>query len=237
VAYEYFDCEVTDILDATERTKRFFFRFPKEVDFSFRAGQFVMLNLPIKSKITNRAYSIASSPATDNSFELIISRKPVGLGTKYLFDEVKKGSMLQATKALGKFSLPEPIEYDLCFVCTGTGVAPLRSMLHHIYETNISHRNIYLIFGNRWERDILYREEFEELARKHEEFKFIPVLSRETQWEGMNGYVHPVYEELFADKHPAYFYVCGWEAMTKEARHRIAAMGYEKKFIRFEVYD
>jgi ferredoxin-NADP reductase len=129
VAYQYFDCEVTDIVDATERTKRFFFRFPKKIDFSFRAGQFVMLDLPIKSNVTNRAYSIASAPDGNNSFELVISKKPEGLGTTYLFNEVKPGSILQVTMALGKFGLPEPIEHDLCFVCTGTGIAPLRSML------------------------------------------------------------------------------------------------------------
>jgi NAD(P)H-flavin reductase len=237
VAYQYFNCKVTDVIDATERTKRFFFRFPPEVDFFFRPGQFIVMDLPIKSKVTNRAYSIASAPDDHNSFELVISKKPAGLGTNYLFHEVKKDSVLQVTKALGKFGLPEPIEHDICFVCTGTGIAPFRSMLFHIYEKKIPHKNIYLVFGNRWKADILYREELEQLEKENSDFKFIPVLSRETQWEGRKGYVHDVYEELFADKRPAYFYVCGWEEMTKEARKRIAEMGYDKKFIRFEVYD
>jgi len=196
-----------------------------------------MLDLPIQSKITNRAYSIASAPGDNNGFELVISKKPAGLGTNYLFHEVKNGSVLQVTKALGKFGLPDPIEHDLCFICTGTGIAPFRSILHHIYEKHIPHKNIYLVFGNRWKADILYREEFENLAKEHPDFTFIPVLSRETEWNGRKGYVHSVYEELFADKHPAYFYICGWEEMTKEARTRIAGMGYDKKFIRFEVYD
>ena len=233
MAYEYFNCNVTDVIDTTERTKRFLFQFPPEVEFSFHPGQFVMMNLPIKSKVTNRAYSIASPPDGNNSFELVISKKPEGLGTTYLFHEVKKGSVLQVTKALGKFGLPDPIEYDVCFICTGTGIAPFRAMLHHIYRHNIPHKNIYLIFGNRWKADVLYREEFEELEKEHPDFKFIPVLSRETEWSGKKGYVHSIYEELFADKRPAWFYVCGWEEMTKEARNRIGEMGYEKKFIRY----
>jgi ferredoxin-NADP reductase len=236
VAYQYFECHVTDVIEATERTKRFLFQFPDEIDFTFRPGQFVMLDLPIASKVTNRAYSIASAP-DGNNFELVISKKPAGLGTNYLFHNVKKGSILKVTKALGKFSLPAPIERDICFICTGTGVAPFRSMLHHIYEKDIPHRKIYLVFGNRWAADILYRNEFEEVEKKHPDFKFIPVLSRETEWTGRKGYVHQVYEELFADKRPAWFYVCGWEEMTKDARIRIAEMGYDKKFIRFEVYD
>ena len=80
--------------------------------------------------------------------------------------------------------------------------------------------------------------ELEALEKEHPEFKFIPVLSRDNPgWTGRNGYVHPVYEELFSDKRPAHFYICGWPDMIKEARQRIEAMGYEKKRIRFELYD
>src|SRR5204863_4677722 len=132
---------------------------------------------------------------------------------------VKAGTLLRVSQVLGKFSLPDVIDVDLCFICTGAGIAPLRSMTLDIYNKNISHRNIYLVFGNRWTKDILYRKEMEDIALKHPEFKFIPVLSRENpEWTGKTGYVHPIYEELFADKRPAYFYICGWHEMIKEAR-------------------
>jgi CDP-4-dehydro-6-deoxyglucose reductase len=100
------------------------------------------------------------------------------------------------------------------------------------------HKNIYMVFGNRWKKDILYKAEMEELEARHPEFKFIPVLSREKEgWDGRKGYVHAVYEELFADKRPATFYLCGWADMLKEARQRLEAMGYDKKSIKFESYD
>jgi len=236
--YQFFDCNVIDVIDESDVVKRYVIKFPDEVSFSFKAGQFVMLDLPIASKVTNRAYSIASAPADNNTFELAIVKNPDGIGTPYIFDHIKTGSMVKCTKALGKFGLPENIETDLCFVCTGTGIAPLRSMSHYIFEKNIPHKNIYLVFGNRWVKDILYRKEMEELAGKYKEFKFIPVLSRDNPgWTGGRGYVHPVYEELFSDKRSALFYVCGWPDMIKEARHRIEAMGYDRKQIKFELYD
>jgi ferredoxin-NADP reductase len=49
--------------------------------------------------------------------------------------------------------------------------------------------------------------------------------------------VHEVYEEIFADKRPATFYICGWSEMLKEARTRLENMGYDKKAVRFESYD
>jgi ferredoxin-NADP reductase len=65
-----------------------------------------------------------------------------GLGTKYMFDEIKVGSEL-TLRATGSFILPNPIEKDLFFICTGTGIAPFRSMLHYITEHNVPHKKIY----------------------------------------------------------------------------------------------
>ena len=95
-----------------------------------------------------------------------------------------------------------------------------------------------MVFGNRWEKDIIYRKEMEEIAAKNPSYNFIPVLSRENEgWTGKKGYVHAIYEEIFQDKRPAYFYICGWADMLKDARTRLEAMGYDKKSIRFESYD
>lgn len=198
-----------------------------------------MLDLPIPSKVTNRSYSIASAPNDENTFELCIVLKADGEGTPFLFDQIKEGSSLMVSKPLGKLLLPEQITEDICFICTGTGIAPFRSQIFDIYNKNIPHKNIYLVFGNRRIEDILYRKEFEELEKKLPGMNFIPVLSRETPetWIGRRGYVHAAYEELFADKRPAWFYICGWKDMLREARQRIEAMGYDRKRIRFESFD
>ncbi|MBL0339451.1 MAG: hypothetical protein IPP71_00110 [Bacteroidetes bacterium] len=66
--------------------KRFFIQMPETMNFSFKAGQFIMLDLPIQSKYTNRSYSIASAPSSDNIFELCIVLKPTGLGTPYKWE-------------------------------------------------------------------------------------------------------------------------------------------------------
>ncbi len=235
--YQYHDCVVTDVIRETDILRRFFIKVPDEVPFSFKAGQFIMLDLPIPSKVTNRSYSIASPPG-QQPFELLISLKPDGLGTPHLFSEVNPGSTIKVSKPLGKFFLPETIENDLCFICTGAGIAPFRSMLFDIFAKDIPRKNIYMIFGNRKEEDIVYRAELERMAQQHPEFHFIPTLSRaDESWAGKKGYVHPVYEEIFADKRPGCFYLCGWSAMLKEARERLGAMGYDKKQVKFEEYD
>ncbi|MBK6641668.1 MAG: hypothetical protein IPG39_10725 [Bacteroidetes bacterium] len=66
MAYEFHDATVVDIIDETDMVKRFYIKMPNHMQFTFKAGQFIMLDLPIDSKYTNRSYSIASAPSTDN---------------------------------------------------------------------------------------------------------------------------------------------------------------------------
>jgi len=238
MAYEFFDATITKIIDETDVVKRYYIKMPETMPFSFKAGQFVMLDLPIDSKYTNRSYSIASAPSDDHTFELCIVLNPSGLGTPYMWENFREGTQVKVSKVLGKFQLPDPIDTDICFICTGTGIAPLRSQLVDIFNKKLPHKNLYMVFGNRWEKDILYRKEMEDLEKEYPEFKFIPVLSRQNEgWTGKQGYVHQIYEEIFSDKRPAKFFICGWADMLKEARQRLEAMGYDKKAIKFESYD
>jgi NAD(P)H-flavin reductase len=142
---------------------------------------------------------------------------------------------LQLRGPVGVFTLPDPLEKDLFLICTGTGIAPFRSMSNAIKLQQKVHKNIHLIFGCRTQADLLYYDEFKQLEKDLDGFHYHPVLSRE-QWEGKSGYVHAVYEELCADKQPANFYLCGWKAMVDEARERIVALGYDKKEIHLELY-
>lgn len=234
---------VTRIENETKHTKRFYITVPELESFNFKSGQFVTLDLPIHEKINKRwrSYSIASWPDGTNVFELVIVLLESGIGTPYLFNEVKEGSEVIFRGPQGVFTLPEEIEKDLYFICTGTGIAPFRSMTHYILRNNIPHKNIYLIFGTRTQNEILYLNEFRRLEKQVEHFHYIPTLSRE-KWDGCCGYVHAVYENLVHEKmngdelSPAHFYLCGWKNMIDEAKQRILNLGYDKKSIHLELY-
>lgn len=230
---------VVNITNETPNVKRFFIEIPEVKNFPFKAGQFVMLDLPITSKNTKRDYSIASAPDSGNIIELLITLNEKGLGTQYLFNEVKMGSQLMLSSALGKFLLPEKIDRDLCFICTGVGIAPFRSMYLDIFNKNIPHKNIYLVFGSRHASDLCYKKELEESELNLNGFHYLPTLSRENSenWTRRKGYVHAIYKELFSDQRQAYFYICGWKNMIFEARDNILAMGYDREHIKYELYD
>ena len=229
--------KVIRIENETADTRRFWIEVPELTSFNFIPGQFVTLDLPIHEKANKRwrSYSIASWPDESNIFELIIVLDELGTGTHYLFEQVGVGSELTFRGPQGVFTLKEPLDKDLFLVCTGTGIAPFRSMIHHIKNENIPHRNITLVFGCRTKDTLLYYEEMKELRESVPGFQYIPTLSRE-EWEGSTGYVHHIYEELCAERKPANFFLCGWRGMIDEAKRRITEMGYDRKDIHVEIY-
>ena len=225
----------------TSATWHFWIEIPELDVFDFKPGQFVTLDLPIHEKKNKRwrSYSIASAPDGTNVIELVIVLLEDGAGTNYLFHEVKEGSEVLLRGPQGVFTLPETLEKDLFLVCTGTGIAPFRSMINYIHRNHIPHRDIHLIFGCRKFGDALYRNEMEILQQQEPGFFYHPVFSREEQvGQGEHmGYVHGVYETLVkAEKNPASFFLCGWKNMIDEARQRLQDLGYDKKDIHFELY-
>jgi ferredoxin-NADP reductase len=226
-------------------TRRFWIRIPDLSSFDFEPGQFVTLDLPIHEKLNKRirSYSIASWPDGTNVIELVIVLLEGGAGTTYLFNEIKEGSALTLRGPQGIFTLPAPIEKDLFFICTGTGIAPFRSMSHHIQRHAIAHRNLYLIFGCRHFEDCLYRQELTELQEKIPGFHYLPTFSREAPDPAdpamRTGYVHGIYEEICRREEPmnlASFFLCGWKNMIDEAKQRIQGLGYDRKSIHQELY-
>lgn len=244
---------ITKVLDETATTKRFFFEIPEMEKFDFTPGQFVTLDLPIHEQKNKRwrSYSIASWPNGTNEFELVIVKLEGGLGTSWLWENGQVGSEVTLRGPMGKFVLPAELDRDLYLICTGTGIAPFRSMVQHIKLQQIPHKNIYLIFGTRFIGDLLYPAEMTALEQELHGFHYLPVCSREPVDNSSGyktGYVHGVYGELIASKArtlpakndptppPAFIFLCGWKNMIDEARQRLQELGYDKKSVHFELY-
>jgi CDP-4-dehydro-6-deoxyglucose reductase len=230
---------VIRIEQETPNTRRFWIEIPELERFDFKPGQFVTLDLPIHEQKNKRwrSYSIASWPDGTNVFELVIVLLEGGAGTTYLFGEVTVGSELLLRGPQGVFTLPEPLERDLFLVCTGTGIAPFRSMVQFLKLHDLPHRDIHLIFGCRTYEDLLYGPEMRALAASMGRFHYHPTLSREQRDGHHQGYVHAIYEEICSG-HPKdpLFFLCGWKQMIDEAKTRITGLGFDKKSIHLELY-
>ncbi len=240
MATTWYEGKVTKITDETASVKRFEVEIQNVENFEFRAGQFVTMDLPVGEKRLQRwrSYSIASAPKGNAFLEFCIGKLEGGLGTTYLFETVEVGSFLKFKGPDGNFCLPENIEKDLVMICTGTGVAPFKSMLDDVFFTQKKYQNIHLIFGCRYEKDILYRKELQDLQAKMPNFTYEIALSREKTTFAHEGYVHQLYLEKYkTPRKNLHFMLCGWSAMIDEAvANLIVQLGYERTQIQYELY-
>jgi CDP-4-dehydro-6-deoxyglucose reductase len=236
----WYNGNVIKIEPLAPNVRSFQVQVPEVASFDFEAGQFITLDLPIGDKRLQRwrSYSIANAPNGSNILELCIVRSEQGIGSAYLFDEIQEGSVIKFKGPDGGFVLPPTLDKDLVFVCTGTGIAPFRSMIQDIKNSGKVHRSIHLIFGTTVESNILYRKEFEELTRTLPGFQYDVVLSRAADWAGWKGYVHQVYLEQYQIPRPdVAFYLCGWSNMIDEAvANLLLKLGYDRPQIHFELY-
>jgi CDP-4-dehydro-6-deoxyglucose reductase len=121
-------------------------------------------------------------------------------------------------------------------IATGTGIAPFRSMLQA--HLNAASPVFTLLFGVRYESHLLYREEFEEIARVHANFRFWPTLTRpESGWTGRQGRVQAHLTEAIGDRRDIDFYLCGLKEMVDETRVLLKSQGFDRKQIFYEKYD
>lgn len=219
--------------DIADEVRHFVFEADAE-NFTFLPGQFVSFSEPVDGKKVTRAYSIASPPQ-GNLFELCLNRVKEGKLSPKLFD-MGIGDSIEMQGPLGYFVLRNPVS-DTVFVATGTGIAPFRSMLKAHLQHDSEHQ-FTLIFGVRYDRNIMYKEEFELMAAQHPNFHFWPTLSRpEDGWQGRSGHVQSHLNEVIGERRDMDIYICGLKLMVDDVRSRLKELGFDRKRIIYEKYD
>jgi ferredoxin-NADP reductase len=219
-----------------ERTRHFEFEVQNGRQFDFRPGQFISLDLDLRGTPTRGLYSIASAPREDNRFDLCLNILSEAGAAASLFD-LKPGDAIRFTGPFGFFTLREPPDPVSAFIATGTGIAPIRAMLQHLYRRRHG-GEVWLIFGTRHQADILYGAEFEKLAQENPGFHFIPTLSRpESGWTGLHGYVQQHIPRYLSAKRGFHAYVCGLRRMVEDVTQELKRMGYGPQAISSEEFD
>jgi ferredoxin-NADP reductase len=237
--FQTFTARLTRTTALSELTKHLEFEMRGVPRFGFVAGQWLSFKTskPDGEEIT-RAYSIASPPSENGGFALCLNRVQDGFMSNFLCD-MKAGDEIACSGPFGDFILHPPPR-DTIFIATGTGIAPLRSMLHWLLADESRHegKQFWLVFGNRTEKDIYYHGEFLQLAAEHANFHYLPALSRGSgSWCGLRGYVQEHVRPLAEGRTDMHAYICGLEKMVKANRELLKLLGWDRKSIRYEKYD
>jgi CDP-4-dehydro-6-deoxyglucose reductase len=233
-----YSMKVEKIIDYTDGVRELVLTAESPSEFSFRAGQFVMLHVPMaETKPVLRAYSIASSEKNKQGFRLIFKFVETGIASTFVW-ALKGGELLKFTGPFGKVFFQEPPTEQIIFLNTGSGVSQ-----HLCYL--ISKKDQYpdlkyrLLFGVRTEKDIYLKAELEALQKELKDFKFEFILSRPGEsWTGKKGYVQHFIKEFEYNSIPTTFYLCGNGGMIKEVKHQLLEIdGFDKTRLWTEAFD
>jgi CDP-4-dehydro-6-deoxyglucose reductase, E3 len=221
---QVFTANVDGTTDLTHdvRVVRLELRDPGEI--RFQAGQFVSFEVPkpgVPFPVT-RPYSIASPPSNHDAIDLLLNLVPGGPGSEFLFS-LKRGDPVSFRGPAGTFVLREYPDRRLLFVATGTGIAPIRSMIHARLP---SPTPVTLIWGLRNERDLYYQDELATLADEFPEFSYTITLSQPSpQWHGDTGRVQAAVDAATSRVDDLAVYVCGGRDMIKSVSALIRSRG------------
>jgi Na+-transporting NADH:ubiquinone oxidoreductase subunit F len=237
-----FRVRVESIQDLTPENKGVRFRILEpEEGIVFKAGQYVQLRIP-KYKLSKepeyRAYSISSDSEEHGSLELVITRMVGGILSTYVHDYLKEGEELIISGPFGDFYLRDS-DRDILFIATGSGLAPIKSMVHQMGREQIQ-RKATFFFGDKTPKDLYYYDEFKDFERTIPHFSFVPTLSRTLQgdqWQGEKGRVTDLIEKNIPDNANIDVYICGLPAMVQSCIDLLIKKGIPEDRIFFDKFE
>ena len=196
----------------TDGVLKIVLRIPPNSNFNFNSGQYVNI---IKGDIT-RSYSIANCSDDKNQLEFFIKNYENGLMSTYFFKEAKINDLLRLEGPKGTFFLRDSSFKNIVFLATGTGIAPIKSILEALDKSYEKYQNkdFWVIVGARYQDDLFWEPNLKNLH-----IKYIPVLSRQVNdWNGEKGYVQDILLNQQIDLENSQIYACGSNNMINSAK-------------------
>ena len=230
----------------------------KEMEVDERFKQDWQKNKMFDLKMNNpepiyRAYSMANHPAEGNTimlniriatppwdnFKKTFKNVNPGVCSSYIFSR-KPGDMVMVSGPYGEFHIKHTNK-EMIYIGGGAGMAPLRSHIFHLFNTEHTTRKVSYWYGARSLREVFYEEDFRKIEREFSNFKFNIALSEplaEDNWKGYVGFIHQVVLDNYLCKHEEpeeiEFYLCGPPMMNSAVFTMLDNLGVPKENIAFD---
>ena len=241
LAVREYKCECDNITDLTHDMKQFRLKLiePKTIDFI--PGQYIQLLSPVYEKSSEevyRAYSISSDPTQKDSIELIIKLVPGGICTTYCFKYLKVGDEMTFNGPYGDFRLSET-NAQIVFIAGGSGMAPIKCILHDMKNTNNKRKAIYY-FGANKISELFLLDKMKEFESDLADFKFVPAIANpqnNENWNGETGLVTEAVQRTLKNASDCEAYLCGSPGMIDAAIKTLLELGMKEERIFFDKFD
>jgi NAD(P)H-flavin reductase/ferredoxin len=190
-------------------------RFPAGIRAKFLAGQYLRIKMPDGD---TRNFSMANPPHESDGVQLHIRQVPGGRFSEGVLAELRPGDTLDVELPYGDFHLRPDSDKPVVCLSTGTGFAPLKSIVEDLIKRG-NKRPVHLYWGGRRQRDLYLADLPQRWAARAGWFKFIPVLSEpHPDWNGAVGLVHHAVLRDLTDLSGWEVYASGNPLMIRHAR-------------------
>jgi Na+-transporting NADH:ubiquinone oxidoreductase subunit F len=240
-AIREYECRCTEIIDLTYDMKQFRLELvePKKMDYI--PGQYVQLLSPVYKKGVEevyRAYSISSDPADKNAIELIVRLVPGGICTTYCFEYLKVGDAVKVNGPYGEFRLSDS-DVPIVFIAGGSGMAPIKCILHYMKNTSNKRRATYY-FGANKVKDLCLLDLMRSFESDLPNFKFVPVVAASAEdetWDGETGLVTEAVKRNVKNASQCEAYLCGSPGMIDAAIKVLLELGMSMEQIFYDKFE
>jgi Na+-transporting NADH:ubiquinone oxidoreductase subunit F len=198
-----------------------------------------------------RAYSMANHPAEGNKVMTTIRfanppprsppGTPPGLCSSWIFS-LKPGDKVNFSGPYGEFFIKDT-DREMVYIGGGAGMAPMRSHLFHLFHTEKTNRKVSFFYGARSMKENFYMEDFLDIEKKFDNFKYTLALSDaqpEDNWTGPTGFIHQVALEEYLKDHEdpteIEYYLCGPPMMIDAVTDMLTELGVEEEMIAFDKF-
>lgn len=207
---EKIPCKLVEKTSISHDVRRFRFALPSEDQvLGLPVGKHIFLCANIDGKLCMRAYTPTSGIDEVGYFDLVVKIYFKGMHPKFpnggllsqYLDSLPIGSFLDVKGPLGH------IEYmgrgnfmvhgkpkfakKLAMLAGGTGITPIYQVMQAILKDPEDETEMYVVYANRTEDDILLREELDAWASKHERVKVWYVVEKAIKegWKYSTGFI------------------------------------------------
>lgn len=175
--------------------------------------------------------AIASAPE-DEGYEFLIKHSDNETSISHALFQAETNAALTLKQIVGNgFRLENYLGGDLVFIAMGTGIAPLRSTLRHVFRRRNDFGKLIVLHGARTNKDFYFEEEIASDWRTHDVTLRQVISQPDDEWSGDTGYVQSLLDNIVPELHAPVALICGSNEMMKQTKERLKELGFSDEKI------
>ncbi len=232
----YYRARIRTVTSLKDDVRQFSFKLLEPARMPYDPGQFVLVEVEPEIGMY-RAYTISGSNEDNSEIRVTIKKLPRGYGTNLIFNSFKEGDTLNLKGPLGNELRVDPSGSELLFIANGIGITPFVATVQSFFESNGYPFNgeATLLYGARYEEDLVYDDYFEKVAEKSNGFTYYKILSRPRTNRYKKGYVTDILKDLQLSPETR-VYICGTAQMAGETTRILSTAGIPEENIYYESF-